>query len=761
MGWGSGGKRGIDAAVRADLAVDYIKTKEPLINKFVDGQTNLQAQVDKLVVSGDSSPAAAQASVGSDATVYPSLKARLDAENNKVTSQLADTARQTTTLSTGVSVVNAEASTPARVEIEGRTLVNINGRKGLPSNANDYSFPIQVPTKVIVNGYLKATTNAPSGFIGIPVTLESGKFYVATCILKNEGSIGVSIALRNLAGTYRTSAITTNPFDTVKLVKINGTADAGNCHIGMYITGSNTTAYQKELAIYEVTAEEYAKIGIEWNDEEVARRYPYVDDVKHLQGAGVFAEGDNLLPPFTEWALHANARVISPYELELNATGVNQNSEYSFKAIGLQTYTVKAEGVGRLYIGMKDKNGVSSLLDNSNTLIKTFTAPLSADLITVHVDNYISNGAFTFKNPMLTLGSTAKPFVPRNPSYVIADVKLGAIGTSKDLLYKQDDRWLLRKSVEKDVVLDGSLAWGFASDYVGFKAFKLPLSGHIAKSDVTIKHDGLKIKSATVYGDFTAGKDNSWLDSANLYITVSDADTGFADALTPTASDNKRHFNGWKYTNGTTWTSVTGNGQTATAQQALDTKPTDYTPYKLSYVLATPQTIDVTDKVEGSLKVNGLTQTEVMSGVIRREKAKPVQRTTDLIWFINVVDNNTISVPNGSQLTHKLNKFLALYKNGIPFNKYGTQDNHGYGNRRLSINNEDFDPKAEYTITYTALDKHLLTANPTNVKLTYAKNIRGAVDDTVNQVQDNSTMLSVHEKAIVDLYVRVKALEVR
>jgi hypothetical protein len=60
-----------------------------------DAVDNQQAQIDQLVVSGDSSPAAAQAQVGSDGTVYGSLKTRLDTEHNKHSSELAQKAPQT------------------------------------------------------------------------------------------------------------------------------------------------------------------------------------------------------------------------------------------------------------------------------------------------------------------------------------------------------------------------------------------------------------------------------------------------------------------------------------------------------------------------------------------------------------------------------------------------------------------------------------------------------------------------------------------
>lgn len=56
---------------------------------------NVQKQLSTLVLQGDSSPQATQASIGADGTDYGgSLKARLDAEQNKVRQQLVDTSKR-------------------------------------------------------------------------------------------------------------------------------------------------------------------------------------------------------------------------------------------------------------------------------------------------------------------------------------------------------------------------------------------------------------------------------------------------------------------------------------------------------------------------------------------------------------------------------------------------------------------------------------------------------------------------------------------
>lgn len=57
---------------------------------------NLQTQVNTLVVSGDSSPAAAQAAIDSEGHDYGNLKLRLDTEHGQLTAQLAEDTQETT-----------------------------------------------------------------------------------------------------------------------------------------------------------------------------------------------------------------------------------------------------------------------------------------------------------------------------------------------------------------------------------------------------------------------------------------------------------------------------------------------------------------------------------------------------------------------------------------------------------------------------------------------------------------------------------------
>lgn len=797
------------------------------------------------------------------------------------TTALADTARQTSVLSTGVSVVSASANTPVSVEIEGRTLISLpntsleTGKKYVladkktkvivdgvthsgvakftktgeagratvirvenfegkvsGSNVENAHVAYKKSSATLVNptALLTSDENSQAGYnllnkldgaINPFITSINGdmaqqpfKKNLIEAVERNIGRIPrttvadkvawLKVNVAKLTGNWRgfgssvggnkayfdvwangrwdgypstntssTSTALSRSYTTTAHVLIDAN---GFVHYIVYAEPSNGTIpsvintdyidleielkpdadfTNPKVPLYEVSDADYNKILVDWNADEVMRRYPVVEGVQHLQGVGVFAEGDNLFSPFTEWELSANTRVVSPYELELIVTSATNFTSILRVNVKPNTqYSINMESNG--YYAVADELRYTNKLAYG-TGPRTFNSGSDTKIV-IAISNYFTAsqlGTFIFKNPMLTLGTVAKPFVPRNTSSVIADVKLGAIGDKKDILYQGDNNtWLLRKAIEKDVVLDGNFGWKDLNKNTGVKGFSVSPNGLTPSNAVILsKNNGnLSSKLSTV-----ASPDTYWAHSSgDLYMGVANSDTGFSDGTVLTASDIKRYFNGWKYSNGTVWNSVTGNGQTATAQIALDTKPTDYTPYKLSYVLATPTITDVTDKVEGALKVNGLTQVEVMSGAIRREKAVPV-----LYGQYQINNPNAI----GSLLKNKTDRIIAVYKNGqidLSWEIITNTIGGAFGKQRATLkDNSLYSSTAEYTITYIVLDKHLLTGNPTNVKLTYAQNIRGAVDDISGVVQDNSTMLSVHEKAIVDLYVRVKALEVR
>ncbi|MGG4011407.1 hypothetical protein [Bacillus smithii] len=554
----------------------------------------------------------------------------------------------------------------------------------------------------------------------------------------------------------------------------------------------NAQLWNPRFPLYEVDGTtEYPNILTTWDENEVMRRYPMVESVQHVQNPYVIAEGDNLIPPFTDsaWTIHANASVTGPYSLALNATAQYQMNSVSLNALPNQTYTFSVnQQNGAYYYGEEfDANGtkigstIFTTYNLSGSVTKTFTTSPNTKTIKITATNSVATGTFTFSQPMLNLGSTAKPFVPRNPSYLYAETKLGAIGDKKDILFKDNGDWKVLKWIEKDYVLDGKLSWAFDVDGTGFKSVRLydantltPFAWNDTYPVIVIKNNGILL---TRLGNITfPAPDNFKTGSPNtgdLYLTVSDTDSGWGETYTPTTQEIQAYFYGWQMNNGTFGTPYNGSGTKTWVpigdtdnSRAVTTCPTSASPtilegkigyYKLSYVLATPQTVVVTDKVEGDIVVNGATQVEVGSGVIVREKVTP---------FINgngefYVNDKTVGGTSVNLLKNRTDKIINMYKNGIQVSKSDyfvvNNSNRANGLTYIYAPKGFYDPTAEYTVTYLLLDRQSFTTNVLNVTATYANNIRSALDDTIKRVEDNTTNISIQARILYDILKRLKA----
>ncbi|MCU9614080.1 hypothetical protein OEV98_10965 [Caldibacillus lycopersici] len=516
----------------------------------------------------------------------------------------------------------------------------------------------------------------------------------------------------------------------------------------------NDDLYHPKVPLYEVLDDEYTKILVEWDENEVIKRYPSVQGMQHLQNPYVMVEGENLIPPFTDsrWSVHGNAKLISPYEIELNPTSLYNVSLLKLPMIKNRTYYFDkgdtTEG-SQFRIEIKDSSGNNLLVIGSSSY---FTVPSNAYEMLMKFQNNISGQSFIGRNPMLTIGDQPKPFVPYNPSYLYATTKLGQIGAYKDVLFKEDGKWKVQKYIEKNNELDGTLEWYLNVDYNGFKRFAV--SNYSSASSNNSKSRVIDYKGRSlIMNPNVDAVDSFYLQTSNgyLYVTALDSETGFPESgYSPSTSDIQRYFNGWKYVDGQTWQSVTGNGQTATAQQALVTKPTDYVPYKLSYVLANPVVEEV--QVEGDLTVNGLTQVEVGSGVVVREKVTPVLYSGN--YFIN--EKNLAQ----SMLKNRLMKFLKVFKGQVddtPNWTFGPTNANGA--EKGTLVESKFDSTAEYTVTYLVLDRDSFTVNATEVKAFYDSSLKSVIDSLVVEQADTKTEQTILSKQIYDMLVRLKALE--
>ncbi|USK85740.1 hypothetical protein [Peribacillus asahii] len=520
------------------------------------------------------------------------------------------------------------------------------------------------------------------------------------------------------------------------------------------------------VPLYEVTQAHYDAINVTMLEDEILRRYPSVEGVTHLQNPYVMAEGENLIPPFNEWGvIHSNGKIVSPYELELTNTSTGQLCSVDIPCFPNTTYSLSGAtsliaGV-RVYAYPLDSAGVQggslTALTDVVQSVQSFTTPSNAVKLRIVLSQTTIN-TFTYKNLMLSLGAGAKPFTPRNPSYALFETKLGKIGNVADQLYEQDGKYFKRKVVE-DVVLDGSLAWSYYADATGFKrvgiaSTLMPSLAISVSPSHLLKFNGSKVKESIA----VSNGDETYFSSSSIFnVTIFDIDTGFAESYTPTGDEIKAYFNGWKVKTAdgaskpTAWLSVVDgtDAPTQTLAYVAANKAPNYTPYKLSYVLATPKVEEI--KSEGAISVNGLTQIEVGSGVIVREKAKVSDGSTS--YNINHLTSMT-----DSKLQQRTRRIIDVYKNGVIDKKWSiVSDVNAHGLQRASILKADYDATAEYYVTYIVFDRQPFTSNPVNVSAQFANNIRAALEDATKKVEDNTTAISVNTNILYDVLKRLKA----
>jgi hypothetical protein len=519
----------------------------------------------------------------------------------------------------------------------------------------------------------------------------------------------------------------------------------------------NAVLHDPRVPLYEVTQTSYDAILNTWTEDEVIRRYPSVAGPTSLQNPYLMAEGDNLFPSFYEVIANTNSsssfKFNNTYELEVNPTVVTATYDVYFKVNPNTTYSFSVENNdpnARIVIRKSDgtKDYRSSASYTSGTQI-TFTTDATTTEIYIRFFNG-TPGQFIWKNPMFNIGNP-KPFVPRNPSSLLFETKLGMVGTVPDKLFEENGKYYKRKNIE-EVVLDGSFPWTNSTNttHANAKRFEISNSAFLAKdyevNAFLTKYDGSLNKPMTSAATASVSAGNSfWFFSSGIRVIVFNSDTGFGDTYNPIDNEIKAFFNGWQAktvdVNGkpTSWKSL-GDGTdapTQTQDYVKANKAPNYTPPKLSFVLAAPSTEEV--KHEGSISVNGLTQADVGGGVIFREKAAATMVSG--VYYINSTTANS----GASKLKNKTNKILGIFKNG-QLDKLWTIDGvNAYGSLKAQMSQALFDPSAEYTITYTLLpaDQVTFTSNPVNITAVYANNIRTALDDTTKKTEDNSTEISV------------------
>ncbi|KZE81470.1 hypothetical protein AV545_08235 [Paenibacillus jamilae] len=716
---------------------------------------------------------------------------------NEIKKRLDTTERKAVTLEPGVQIVHAEKAAPFSLTgLSGRTLVNLLGRVGSCDRIDsllgwEADLAVDTSNKAQGTGSIKVTAKNASGVYNVYSTglkLTGGRYYVALADVKNINassniyvnfSTGGNKALKQSKDQSRFVTIYT------KCAPTNDTAI--NLEVSSISTATGQAFYADAIRLYEINASDYAALD-SMTAEQIVTKYPYVDSIMPARNPYAMRYGENMLPGFYEWEAGGSAQsgllnFDGGYSAKVAARPAGspvQTVNYYTRVpvVPGKSYTYSVEHNGVIALNPLDKfgNAVSIVLPGFNEWLETqsVTVTVPNDVYFLRVGLGNNNGPATersFKNPMLNIGSIAKPFKPHEDSMLALQTDLYAdpvTGANADTVFERDGQYFKSKTWH-GVTLDGAVNWNASSPGQSFPGFKVVYTAPnqfpawISYSDKSVKHDGKILNTAKTGGQWsTLGADATETSiDGSIYVSVPVADSGWADGYTPTQDDIKAYFYGYKAYDANTITPAQAQAATTATWNGTGTKYwvqrvgapnftqsvpqqsyAGYTPYQLVYQLATPTVEPIVS--EGQLSfVEGDNQVEVGTGIVLREATKPAgDPAGDVYVQINRIDY-------GTAVKYRVSKFLAVYvgnRKDSGWETLFTPDGQSYGQERLRKSRSQTMVTEPYNVTYLMLDRSPV------IPFTgaYATNEKTLLADLVDDVQQATTRVSVLENKKAD-----------
>ncbi|CAI6082009.1 hypothetical protein PAECIP112173_03400 [Paenibacillus sp. JJ-100] len=471
----------------------------------------------------------------------------------------------------------------------------------------------------------------------------------------------------------------------------------------------------------------------------------------------VIRYGENLLPPFYEWSnLGSSKSINSLYSITINNPSVGDDVAVYFKCEEGDTFTLSVEHDGRIGVNAWDINGntvgTNSVVPYTANQSVTFTMPAGTVRGSLHFGNIAGADQIlstcSFVNPMLNIGNTALPFVPREDSLLALQTELHAhpdTGANPDIVFERDGQYFKLAKWNK-LTLNGKLSYSFYSfgNDSGFKRIRVdsfPAYNAVNWNPVGTKFNGTRLSRGNIeVADALYGSP----DGSLIAINISNVDSGWGESYIPTADEIKAYFLGWRMANSGDWSPYNGTGSKAwknilryqdaegeTSYSLPTTKVPNWTPYQLLYQLATPVVEPITS--QGQLTFNqGRNQVEVGTGIVLQESAPAATRDSYGRWNIG----NKYAGPGAEEFKNKSKLVLNVYKNGKLDPMW-----YKFSAAQELILGVSYDPSAAYSVTYLMSDQYPVS----DIIGTYAENEKAMLLDTVKMLKENTTRISVLE----------------
>lgn len=439
----------------------------------------------------------------------------------------------------------------------------------------------------------------------------------------------------------------------------------------------------------------------------------------------VIRYGENLLPPFYEWSQlgSSSRKIISPYSLSIDQKAAEgwQFVSYPLSVTPNTEYYLQCSHNMKMSIANAD--GSVSIIPYTEAQFIKFNSGSHTSISVYFSSTSIGQDVvYSIANPMLTLGTEAKPFKPREDSMLALQTELHTNptdGSEPDVLFECEGQYFKLEKWKK-VVLTSDIIEIAALSPTTSKIYKI-IRLVITQKDTSnfaafmTKYDGAsltldKVSSPLPASDIFNVGGMGGVNPGVIWISVSNTDSGWGDAYTPTADEIKAYFWGWSMCNQDGSVPYDDNGikrwKQIGKQGVADTnvlptsKAPNRDPYNLLYRLA-KETIEPVVS-EGCLTLNeGDNVVEVGTGIVLREQANP-KTFGDGNTYINNA-NPAIA----SQLRYKTEKILNIFKDGSDDTAKWVIYKAGetYGNSEAYAKLGNYDQSASYSVTYLKLDK--------------------------------------------------------
>ncbi|MEK5508276.1 hypothetical protein MKX46_21485 [Paenibacillus sp. FSL P4-0113] len=698
---------------------------------------------------------------------------------NEIKKRLDTTERKAVTLEPGVQILNAVKAAPFSLSgIKGRMLVNLLGRVGSGDQIGsllgwEADLAVDTSNKVQGMGSIKVTAKNATGVYNVyssGLKLTGGRYYIALADVKNiNASNNIYVNFSTGGNKALKQSIDKSQFVTIytKCAPANDTAI--NLEVSAISTATGQAFYTDAIRLYEVNASEYAALD-SMTAEQVAAKYPYVDSVMPVRNPYVIRYGENLAPhSFYSW----NAKVGTPVIKDDRSVVVSSSNimiSSIYPLVSGQSYTISAQSsgsTGRIHVNTQNETAVVGNVTGIGLISYTFTVPVGTNGVVIRLLG-TSTDEITFSNIMLNIGSTAKPFMPREDSMLALQTDLYAdpvTGANADTVFEKDGQYFKVKRFES-ILLDGGKITKVNNigSGTGFKTLYPVVSDvnyAFVGNGTGVKFDG-KILS---WGGQDTTADRWAIDAtaSNFAVSVPVADSGWADSYTPTLDDIKAYFYGYKAYDANTITPANAQAMTTATWSGTGTKYwaqrvgaanftqsapqqsyAGYTPYQLVYQLATPAVEPIVS--EGQLSFNeGDNQVEVGTGIVLRESADVYTETITQYGNRMNINNSNFSA---RLLKNRTTQMLAVYKNGALDMKWSKSTGMVTSAGALAqlLYASDADRAAAYSVTYLMLDPSPVVPFTGS----YAANEKTLLADLVESVQQANTRLSVVENKKAD-----------